>query len=279
MTATPGRRERPVALITGASSGIGRAFAERLAADGHDLIVIARRADRLGELKASLEAAHGVRVRQVTADLSTAAGRAEVDAIASGVDVVDAMAPGVDVVVDNAALAHYMPFLQLPADTAEELVQLNVLAPLRLIRAALPGMVERGSGTLISISSLLAFSGAADNPALPARAVYAATKSFLFTFVRLLAEEVHGSGVRLQVVCPGVVNTEFHTRQQLDMSQVPRLQPEQVVQASLTGLELGEVVCLPTVQDLAGLGRRDEAEAELLAAARSATLAPRYVTP
>lgn len=92
--------------------------------------------------------------------------------------------------IDNAALAHYMPFLEIPAEKAQELVNLNVLAPLCLIHAALPGMVERGHGTLVSIATQLVFSPTADNPQLPRRAVYTATKAFLFTLIRLLALEV-----------------------------------------------------------------------------------------
>lgn len=237
MTTTPHAARRSLALITGASSGIGWAYAERLAAEGHDLVVMARRAERLEDLKYRLEAAYGVEVHPLVADLSTEAGRRDVDVAATD--------PRTELVVDNAALTHYMPFLDLPVDKAEELINLNVLAPLRLIRAALPGMVERGHGTVISIASQLVFSASADNPQLPRRAVYAATKAFLFTFIRLLALELGDTGVRLQVVCPGLVRTEFHTRQGLDMAHRPRLEPEQVVQASMVGLARGELVCIP----------------------------------
>jgi uncharacterized protein len=178
--------------------------------------------------------------------------------------------------VDNAALAHYMPFLDLPVERAEEVLKLNALAPLRLIHAALPGMVARRRGTVVSVATQLVFSAAADNPALPRRAVYAATKSFLFTLIRLLWLELRDSGVRLQVVCPNVVRTEFHTRQNLDVSHMPRLEPEDVVQASMRGLELGEVVCTPAVEERALLDRRDEADLALLAAGMRAQLAARY---
>lgn len=259
---------RPLALVTGASSGIGQAFAERLAADGHDLVVVARRGDRLEELKRRLEAAHDVSVQPLVADLSTEAGMQEVDKAAAD--------PRIAMVVDSAALAHYMAFLELPGEKAEELVRLNVLAPVRLIRAALPGMVERGTGSVISIASLLAFSAPAANPWMPKRAVYAATKAFLLTFIRVLAAELQDSGVRLQVVCPGMVRTEFHTRQDMDMSARPRLEPEQVVQASLAGLERGEVVCIPAMEDVELLQRHDQADVELLGAGMAAVLATRY---
>jgi short-subunit dehydrogenase len=268
LTATSSATGRPLALVTGASSGIGRAYAERLAADGHDLVVVARRADRLEELKHRLESEHGVSIQPLVADLSTEKGTRDVDAAAAD--------SRIEVVVDCAALAHYMPFLELPTGTAEELVKLNVLAPVRLIGAALPGMVRRKRGTIISIATLLAFSATADNPQLPKRAVYAATKSFLLTFIRLLAMELRDTGVRLQVVCPGVVKTEFHTRQNMDMSHMPRTEPEQVVQASMLALERGEVVCIPTLEEADRLQRHDQAEIEVLMGGRQPTLAERY---
>lgn len=268
MPNTPPAGGRRLALVTGASSGIGRAYAERLVADGYDLIVVARRGDRLAALKGQLESQHGVSVRPIVADLSTESGIRSVEAAAAE--------PRIALVVDSAALAHYMPFLELPADQADELVKLNVLAPVRLIHAALPGMVERGSGAVISMASLLAFSAAADNPQLPKRAVYAASKAFLVTFIRLLALELRDTGVRLQVVCPGIVKTEFHTRQNIDLSHMPRMEPQQVVEASLRALERGEVVCVPTLEDADSLQRYDKASTEVFTAGMRPALAPRY---
>src|ERR1700674_5486174 len=178
MTSTANSTGRPLALITGASAGIGRAYAERLASDGYDLIVVARRAERLDELKRQLESAHGVFVQPLVADLSTESGRRAVDAVATQ--------PRLEVVVDSAALAYYMPFLDLPLDEAEELVNLNVLAPVQMIHAVLPGMVERGKGAVVSFASLLAFSATSENPQMPKRAVYAAGKAFLLAFFKLL---------------------------------------------------------------------------------------------
>ena len=268
MNTPPNSAGRSLALITGASSGIGRAYAERLAADGYDLVVVARRGDRLEELKHRLESEHGVSVQALVADLSSESGRRAVDAVAAD--------PRMQIVVDCAALAHYMAFLDLPAEKAEELVKLNVLAPVRLIRAALPSMVERGDGTIISFATQLVFSATADNPQLPRRAVYAASKAFLFTFIRLLALELRDTGVRLQVVCPGVVKTEFHTRQNMDVSHMSRLEPEQVVQASMLALDRGEIVCIPTLEDADMLKRHDRAEIDLLMGGMRSELAERY---
>jgi short-subunit dehydrogenase len=269
VTSDASSSSRPLALVTGASAGIGRAYAERLASDGYDLVVVARRKDRLEEVKHQLEAAHGVSVQPLVADLSTESGQRAVDAVATQ--------PRLEVVVDSAALAYYMPFLDLPSDTAEELVNLNVLAPVRMIHAALPGMVARGKGIVVSFSSLLAFSAASENPQLPKRAVYAASKAFLLTFFQLLAVELRDTGVKMQIVCPGIVKTEFHTRQNMDLSGRPRLEPEEIVKASMIGLELGEVVCIPTLEETDRLQHHDKAEGEVLAAGMRPTLAQRYL--
>jgi short-subunit dehydrogenase len=260
--------ERPLALVTGASSGIGRSYAERLAADGHDLIVVARRKDRLTELKEMLEGRHRVTVRPLVADLSTESGMAAVEAAVTD--------PRLATVIDSAALAHYMPLVDLPQEKLTELVLLNALAPARLMQSAVPHMVERGHGTIVSIATLLVFSGSSTAPQLPKRTVYAATKAFLFTFVRLLAAELADTGVRLQVVCPGIVATEFHTRQGLDMSGRPRLDPEDIVEASVRGLALGELVCIPSLTGVDALRQRDEAEARVLGEGMQAQLADRY---
>jgi short-subunit dehydrogenase len=181
--------------------------------------------------------------------------------------------------VNNAGLAHYMPYADLPPAQARELVDLNILAPVLLTRAALTGMLGRSRGSIINIASLLAFSGAVEAPFLPRRAVYAATKSFLVTFSQLLAAEVRDSGVRVQVVCPGVVRSEFHSRQGVDMSTVPRMEPRQVVEASLADLGGGVVVSVPGLADTGSLARLDTASGELVSAARTAELPGRYGAP
>jgi hypothetical protein len=179
-------------------------------------------------------------------------------------------------VIDSAALAHYMPLADLPQEKLTELVMLNALAPARLMQSAVPHMVERGHGTIVSVATLLVFSGSSTAPQLPMRTVYAATKAFLFTFVRLLATELADTGVQLQVVCPGIVKTEFHTRQGLDMSGRPRLEAADIVEASVRGLALGELVCIPSLTDVDALRQRDEAEARVLAEGMQAQLADRY---
>jgi uncharacterized protein len=225
-----------LALVTGASSGIGRAFAERLAADGYDLVAVGRRSDRLEELAVSVT---DVKITPLVADLSTDKG---IEAVA---DVCASQA--VSILVNNAGVAHYMPISQLPADKASEVVHVKVVAPTMLIRAAVPGMIERGEGTIINVAGMIAFSGPAPNA--QGRAVYAGTLAHLVAMTQALHEELNSEGVRVQVICPGIVATEFHQRQGFDLSAVPRMSAGDVVSASLRGLELGEVVCAPGIDD------------------------------
>jgi short-subunit dehydrogenase len=253
-----------LALVTGASSGIGQAFARRLAADGYDLVIVGRRRDRLDELAASLTS---VKVQRLAADLSTDDG---VDAVAE----VCAGQP-LTMLVNNAGVAHYMPIAELPADRARELVHVKVVAPTMLTRAAAGGMVARGQGTIINVAGMLAFSGPAPQAQLPRRAVYTGTLAHLVAMTQVLHEELAPAGLRVQVLCPGVVATEFHERQGLDLSAVPRMSAEDVVTASLRGLELGEVVCAPGVEDAALLAAVSVADLAAFGAQRP-ELAARY---
>jgi short-subunit dehydrogenase len=259
------------AFVTGASSGIGAAYAERLATEGWGLVVVARRGERLEELARRLVDAHGVDVRVLVADL----GRADdIERVGREVE-----RTGPDLLVNNAGLAHYAAFADLELRRARELVDVNVLAPVLLSRAVVVGMVERGRGSIVNVASLLAFSGAADAPFLPQRAVYAATKAFLVTFSQVLAAEVAARGVRVQVVCPGVVRSEFHSRQGMDMSAVSRMEPELVVDASLADLAAGVVVSVPGLGDLDALARVADANAAMLASSRATELPDRYRQP
>ena len=227
-----------LALITGATSGIGAAFAERLAADGYNLVIGGRREERL---QAFATAHPKTQVRAVTADLSTPDG---IDAVAR----ICAQEP-LDMLGNNAGVAQYMPLADLPADKARELVNVKGMAPTQLMRAAVGPMQERGTGTILNVSGMIAFSGPADKSVMPRRAVYAGTLAYLVAMTQTLAAEVADSGVKVGVVCPGVVATEFHASQGLDMSAVPRMSADDVVTAALRGLELGEIVSAPGVED------------------------------
>ncbi|MBS2534349.1 SDR family NAD(P)-dependent oxidoreductase [Catenulispora sp. NF23] len=253
-----------LALVTGATSGIGAAFARRLATDGHDLVVVGRRTDRL---EAFAQAHPEVKVRALTADLATAAG---IDAVAG----VLAGEP-VDLLINNAGVAHYMPLADLPTDQASELVSVKVLAPTLLTRAAVPGMLERGSGTIINVAGMIAFAGPAPHEQMPRRAVYGGSLAYLVAMSQTLSAELEGTGVGVQVVCPGVVATEFHEVQGLDLSAVPRMSADDVVTASLRGLEMGETVVAPGVEDASLLDAVFRADLAAFGA-QSPELATRY---
>ncbi len=255
-----------LALVTGASSGIGQAFARRLGADGYNLVVIGRRRERLDELVAALP---GVEVRPIVADLGTDAG---VEAVA---EVCEREA--LTMLVNNAGVAHYMPFTGLPASKASELLHVKVVAPTMLARAAAAGMVARGNGTIINVSGMLAFGGPAPLGKAPGRAVYVATLAHIVALSQALHEELTSQGLQIQALCPGIVATEFHQRQGMDLSAIPRMSAEDVVSASLRGLALGEVVCAP------GVERSDLLDAVLRAdlaafGAQAPQLATRYRT-
>ncbi|WP_424216184.1 SDR family NAD(P)-dependent oxidoreductase (plasmid) [Streptomyces sp. BI20] len=255
-----------LALVTGAGSGIGLAFAERLAADGHDLIVVGRTREKLDRFAA----AHPrVGVRVLTADLSTPEGVDEVAAVCAEEPL--------DLLVNNAGVSHYMPLAELPAAKAREIVNVKVLAPTLLTRAALGGMLERGAGRIVNISGMIAFSGPAGPEVVPRRAVYAGTLAHLVAMSQTLAAELDGTGVGVHVVCPGIVATNFHAAQGIDASAIPRMSAEDFVTGTLRGIALGETVIAPGVEDR---GLLDAVFTADLAAftGQSPTLATRYRT-
>ena len=252
-----------LALVTGASSGIGRAFAERLAQDGYDLVVVARRRERLDELVAALP---GVTVEAVVADLATDEG---IDTVA-GLCAARPLA----MLVNNAGVAHYMPLAELPAAKAREILQTKVTAPTLLTRAALGGMIERGAGTIVNVAGMLAFAGPVPTPHLR-RTVYTGTLALTVAATQTLHAELAGTGVTAHVVCPGVVATEFHTVQGMDLSAVPRMSAAEVVTAALTGISLGEVVIAPGVEDASLLDTVFQADTAVWGV-QGAQLASRY---
>ena len=232
-----GGSAKRLALVTGASSGIGQTFARRLGADGYDLIVVGRRRERLDALVAELS---GVQVRAMVADLGAEDGMEAVAQVCSN--------EALTLLVNNAGVSHYMNFNDLPADKLNELLRVKIAAPTKLARAATPGMVARGGGTIINVSGMLAFGGPSHLGRSPGRAVYTASLAYGVAFTQALHEELNAQGVRVQALCPGIVATEFHERQGFDLSAIPRMSAEDVVTASLRGLDLGEVVCAPGLE-------------------------------
>lgn len=227
-----------LAVVTGASSGIGREYARRLASRGTDLIAVGRRQERLDELAMEFT---DVQVQTVVADLSTQAGIQ---------DVINAVGDqAVTLLVNNAGVAHYKAFTELAEEQAMELVGVKVLAPTLLTRAIAPGMVARGTGQVVNVAGMIAFSGPAplDQVGLR-RSVYASTLAYTVALSQTLHAELSPSGVAVQVLLPGVVATEFHERQGMDLRAAPRMSAADVVTASLRGIELGESVTAPGVE-------------------------------
>lgn len=261
------------AVVTGASAGIGQAFAERLSRDGYGLTVVARRRDRLEALAARLAAPGSAPVEVFAADLTDPGELRSLEEKIAG------DAP--DLLVNNAGFGGYAPFAELDPDRAEELIRLQVTAVTRLTRAALPGMISRGSGAIINVSSRLAFSGALPSPPLPQRAVYAATKAYINAFSQIVANEVAGTRVRVQALCPGVVRTEFHALQGMDASKFPVgiMSPEDVVSASLAGLERNEVICIPALDDPNLLAAVEASQRRLFEESRGGEVSKRYGDP
>jgi short-subunit dehydrogenase len=190
--------KRPIALITGASAGIGLEFAKRLAERGYDVILSARRRDRLDELAARLRAEHGgIRVEVIVADLQDS------DALAAIVAETARLGMGVDLLVNNAGFGTHGHFETLPPDRERGEIAVNVAALVALTHAFLPAMLERGKGGVINVASTAAFQP------VPYMAVYAATKAFVRSFSEALHEEVQARGVRVIALCPGPTATEF----------------------------------------------------------------------
>jgi short-subunit dehydrogenase len=186
------------ALVTGASSGIGEAFARRLSGQGVDLVLVARRSERLDALARELRSPL-CRVDVVTADLTD---RDDLDGVAAR--VADTEAP-VDLLVNNAGFGTFGSFWELPVDGELAQIDTNVSALVRLTHAALGRMVSEGRGTVLNVSSV------AGNQPGPGDAVYAATKAFVTSFTEGLAEELRGTGVSVTALCPGLTTSEFHT--------------------------------------------------------------------
>ncbi len=228
----------PTALVTGATAGIGQAFARRLAAEGHDLVVVARDAERLRRLAEHLKQWHSVQVEVLPADLTNPTELSTVER-----RVADADHP-VDVLVNNAGFGTSGAFWETEPDTLRKQVALNVTAVLALTRAAVPTMRSRARGDVINVSSVAGFFSTAGSS-------YAASKSWVTTFSEGLAAALVGSGVRVMAVCPGFTHTEFHQRAGLEMSKLPKafwLDVDTVVHEALTDLRRGKPVCVPGFQ-------------------------------
>ncbi len=249
------------ALVTGASSGIGRAFARRLAAEGHDLVLVARDAERLTALGEELRERFDVKSEVLAADLTDDAGCGEVEQRLS-----DPARP-VDVLVNNAGFGTSGAFWDTGTDTLRKQLDLNVAAVLRLTRAAVPGMRERGRGDILNVSSVAGFFAMSGS-------TYSATKAYVTAFSEGLSVSLAGSGVRVTALCPGFTRTEFHQRADLSMSKLPAafwLDVHTVVHEGLADLRSGKAVSVPSPQykALVALGRLIPKKVQRLVVART----------
>ncbi len=224
------------ALVTGASSGIGTSFARLLAAEGVDLVLVARSTDKLESLAEELREAAGVDVEVLTADLSV---EAEVDRVAER--VASRTAP-VDLLVNNAGHGLTGPFHELDADAQDAMVRLNVGAVMALAHAAIEPMTERGGGGILNVGSMTAYTP------IPTWAAYAATKSFVLSFSEALHEELRGRGIHVTCLNPGFTRTEFQDAADFDSRQIPGplwMDAEPVARAGLDGVARNRAVVVP----------------------------------
>ena len=225
------------AVVTGASSGIGDAVARRLATEGTHLVVVARDVERLESLASELRDRHAVEVEVLAADLATEAGRATVE------HRLDDRDRPVDLLVNNAGFGTTGDLVDLDPDAEDQQVQVNVLAVLRLTRAALPGMVMRGRGAVVNIASL------AGLYPTPGTATYGATKAFVCSLTDALHEELRGTGVTATSVLPGFTRTEFQERAnwrpQGYLPDAAWMTADQVAAAALDGAAAGRARVVP----------------------------------
>ncbi|MBN2910414.1 SDR family oxidoreductase [Polycladomyces sp. WAk] len=223
---------RPVALITGASSGIGRAFAEELANRGYDLVLVARRTSLLQEVANAVNQ-RGAKATVITADLTHEEDVARISRWITR--------HRINLLVNNAGIGLYGPVIHTDGDLEQALVRLHIQVPLALTRAALPDMIARKQGGIIQVSSSLAFFPT------PYMAVYGAAKTFLLHYTEALAEELKGSGVTVTVVCPGSTQSEFAER--TGITQPYAIPAEQVVREALDGWEHQKTVVVTGIRN------------------------------
>lgn len=228
----------PTALVTGATAGLGAAFARRLAGDGFGLVLVARDEARLQESAERLRKTFQAEVEVLPADLATDAG----------IDTVAERSRAVDLLVNNAGFGQSGRFLEVPIEDELRMLKVHCEAVLRLTCAALPGMLERGRGGVINVASVAAFA---------ARGTYGASKAWVVSFSQGANQDVAGKGVHVMALCPGFVHTEFHERAGMDVSGIPEflwLDADRVVADGLRDFRKGVSVSIPSAQYKALVG-------------------------
>ncbi|WP_088342658.1 MULTISPECIES: SDR family oxidoreductase [Rhodomicrobium] len=254
------------ALITGASAGIGAAYADRLARRGYDLILVARHTARLQAIAERIAAETGRKVETVVADLGDRADLGRVEHILRD----DAR---ISLLVNNAGLGPVAPLLNSNVETMSDVVTLNIDALMRLTYAAAPRFAERGAGSIINMSS-----GVAIGPEF-LNGVYSASKAFVLAFSQSLRHELADKGVRIQVVLPGVVATDSWANNGMPIETLPQemvMSPGVMVDAALSGFDQGEFVTAPSLPDTAQWDTFDQARRALFQNLSSSSPAARY---
>jgi short-subunit dehydrogenase len=255
------------ALVTGASSGIGAIYADRLARRGHDLILVARSRDRLERLAGRISRETGRTVETLVADLGDKADLAAVEARLRS-------DPAITVLVNNAGVGAVAPVLETGAGIIDEMIALNVAAVARLTHAAAPGLVARGGGTIINIASVVGVAPELLN------GVYGASKAFVLALSLSLHKELAPSGVRVQAVLPGATATDFWAIAGKPLDEVPGelvMRADAMVDAALAGLDQGELVTIPSLPDAADWQAYEAARQRLLPNLSRSAPAARYL--
>ncbi|GAA4229568.1 SDR family oxidoreductase [Streptosporangium album] len=229
-------------MITGATAGLGAAFARRLAADGFSLVLVARDEGRLSASAEELRLRYGVKVEVLSADLAAEEGLAAVER---------RLREGVDLLVNNAGFGHPGAFLDVPVADELRMLTVHCEAVLRLTLAALPAMRKRDRGAVVNVASVAAFF---------TRGTYSASKAWVVNFSESVAAELTGGRVRVMALCPGFVRTEFHDRASMDVSGIPGflwLSADNVVNEAMRDLARGRRVSVPDIRYkvIVGVGR------------------------
>jgi short-subunit dehydrogenase len=254
------------ALITGASTGIGATYADRLARRGYDLILVSRSKPKLDELARRLSAETGVRVQVLPADLTVAADVQRVEQVLRE----DAR---ITLLVNNAGAATLGAFAGADIARLEREIQLNIVAPTRLAHAVLPGLVARNRGGIVNIASVMS------QMVQPGNSVYGATKAYLLHFSEVLALELGSSAVRVQAVLPGVTRTALWDGSGVELNSLPAemiMEAGEMVDAALAGFDQGERVTVPSLPDAGDWQRLDKVRQDLRPNLSHRHSAPRY---
>jgi len=254
------------ALITGASTGIGAVYADRLAKRSYDLILVARNEARLKALAARLMSETGRSVTALAADLSDKPGLAKVESILRDDQTITML-------VNNAGVASVAPLLNASVEKMDDIIALNITALTRLTYAAAPAFVSRGAGTIINVASVVGISPETLN------GVYGASKAYVLALSYSLQHELAAKGVRIQAVLPGATATEIWDKAGLPLKDLPAsivMSPEDMVDAALVGLDQGELVTIPGLHDGDEWTRFEAARRALSKRFGNAVPAPRY---